>query len=241
MHELADAIAQFVLLIPDMNFYFDQPVRRIIAEEIDICTSIVAATDQDGRSTSSREQFDRCLASMVDLSESTVRSAELAGDPDGPFGAAQLQRELVLTPWQRINYALGYLHDRKPRVCEAPEDPLPNPLEWSSLATALVWFARQSPVYFQTPENEALIVSMKQQGMDLLQMMEQQLDCFSGSGSGMNDPVSMGLVEYQLALEELVAGIHEAEQDFREAKLQRERTSFCAGMRVRKQHIGRKA
>ena len=139
--ELADAIAQFVLLTPDMNFYFDQPVRRRIAEEIDICTSIAAARDRDGHSTSSREQFDRCLASMADLSTSAVRSAELAGDPNGPFGAEQLQRELVLPPWQRINYALGYLHERNKAACAAPEEPLPNPLEWSALATALVWFA----------------------------------------------------------------------------------------------------
>jgi hypothetical protein len=219
VNELADAIAQFVLLTPDMNFYFDQPVRRGIAEEIDICTSIAAARDQDGRSTSSREQFDRCLASMVDLSVSAVRSAELSGDPDGPFGAAQMQRELVLTPWQRINYALGYLHERHPAACTAPEEPLPNPLEWSALATALVWFARQSPVYLQTPENETLIARMKQQGMDLLQTMEQQLDCFSGYGSGINDPVSMSLLDYRRSLEDLVAGIREAELAFRESKL----------------------
>jgi hypothetical protein len=219
LHELADAIAQFVLLIPDMNFYFDQPVRRRIAEEINICTSIAADMDEDGNLTLSRDQFDRCLASMVDLSESMVLSAELAGDPDGPFGAVQLQRELELTPWQRINYALGYLHDRSPAACEAPEEPLPNPLEWSALATTLAWFARQSPVYFQTPENEALIVRMRQQGMDLLQAMEQQVDCFSGVGGGINDPVSMGLVDYRQALEELVAGIGETELAFREARL----------------------
>jgi hypothetical protein len=219
VRELADAIAQFVLLTPDMNFYFDQPARRRIAEEIDICTSIAAARDQDGRSTSSREQFDRCLASMVDLSETAVRSAELAGDPDGPFGAAQLQRELALTPWQRINYALGYLHERNPAACAAPEEPLPNPLEWSALATALVWFARQSPVYLQTPGNETLIARMRQQGLELLQTMEQQVDCFSGSGGGINDPVSMSLVDYRKALEELVAGIREAELTFRESKL----------------------
>ena len=219
VRELADAIAQFVLLTPNMNFYFDQPVRRRIAEEINICTSIAAARDQQGHSTSSREQFDRCLASMVDLSESAVRSAELAGDPHGPFGVVQLQRELVLPPWQRINYALGYLHERNPGACTAPEKPLPNPLEWSALATTLVWFARQSPVYFQTPENEALTALMKQQGLELLQSMEQQVDCFSGSGSGINDPVSMSLVDYRKALGELVAGIREAELAFRETRL----------------------
>jgi hypothetical protein len=219
VRELTDAIAQFVLLTPDMNFYFDQPVRQRIAEEIDICTSIAAARDKAGHPSSSRDQFDRCLASMVDLSETAVRSAELAGDPDGPFGAAQLQRELVLTPWQRINFALGYLHERNPAACPEPEKPLPNPLEWSALATTLVWFARQSPVYLQTPENEALIALMRQQGLELLQSMEQQVDCFSGSGGGINDPVSMSLVDYRKALEDLVAGIREAELAFRGSRL----------------------
>jgi hypothetical protein len=219
VRELADAVAQFVLLIPDMNFYFDQPVRSRIIEEINICTSIVAATGRDSESTLSREQFDRCLASLVDLAESTVRSAELAGDPDGPFGTVQLQRELVLTPWQRINYALGYLHEKSPRACESPEEPLPNPLEWSTLATALAWFARQSPVYFQTPENEALVVRMQQQGMELLRAMEQQVACFSGAAGGINDPVSMVLLDYRQALIELTAGIREAELAFRESRL----------------------
>lgn len=220
LSELADAIAQFVLLTPDMNFYFDQPVRRKIAEEIDICTSIAAARDHDGRPTASREQFDRCLASMVELSDSEVRSAELAGDPDGPFGAVQLQRELVLTPWQRINYALGYLHEtNQTAACTVPDEPLPNPLEWSALATTLVWFARQSPVYLQTPENEALIAHMREQGLELLQTMEQQVDCFSGSGTGINDPVTRSLVGYRQALEELASGISEAELAFRESKL----------------------
>jgi len=219
LRELADAAAQFALLMPNMNFYFDQPVRRRIAEEIDICTSIAAATDSEGNSTLSREQFDRCLASMVELAESSVNSAELAGDPDGPFGAVQLQRELELTPWQRINYALGYLHDTYSSACEAPEEPLPNPLEWSALTTTLSWFASQSPVYFQTPENEALIVRMRQQGMELLQAMEQQVDCFSGAGGGINDPVSLSMLGYRQILEELVAGIRETELSFRETRL----------------------
>ena len=187
--ELADAVAQLVLMIPDMNFYFDQPVRKRITEEIDICTSIVAAIVPEGETSLSRKQFDRCLESLVDLSENMVRRAELAGDPDGPFGADQLRRELQLTPWQRINYALGYLHERFATDCQFPEDPLANPLEWAVLATSLAWFAEQSPVYFQTPANEALVVRMRQQGMELLQAMEQQADCFSSAGKGINDPL----------------------------------------------------
>ncbi len=217
--ELADAVAQLVLMIPDMNFYFDQPVRKRITEEIDICTSIVAATVPEGETSLSRKQFDRCLESLVDLSENTVRRAELAGDPDGPFGAEQLRRELQLTPWQRINYALGYLHERFATDCQFPEEPLANPLEWAVLATSLAWFAEQSPVYFQTPANEALVVRMRQQGMELLQTMEQQAECFSSAGKGINDPLRRSLFGYRRALEALAVGINEAELVFRQERL----------------------
>ena len=217
--ELADAVAQLVLMIPDMNFYFDQPVRKRITEEIDICTSIVAATVPEGETSLSRKQFDRCLESLVDLSENLVRRAELAGDPDGPFGADQLRRELQLTPWQRINYALGYLHERFATDCQFPEEPLANPLEWAVLATSLAWFAEQSPVYFQTPANEALVVRMRQQGMELLQAMEQQANCFSSAGKGINDPLRRSLFGYRRALEALAVSINEAELVFRQERL----------------------
>lgn len=219
IRELADAVAQFVLLIPDMDFYFDQPVRSKITEKINFCTSIAAASDPYGQAALSREQYDGCLASLVELSDTLTRSAELSGDMDGPYAAAQLQRELALTPWQRINYALGYLYEKNPAACRAPEDALPNPLEWSSLATALAWFARQAPVYIKTPENEALIMRMKQQGLELLRAMEQQVDCFSSQGPGINDPVSLSLDDYRHALEDLIAGIRETELAFREEKL----------------------
>jgi hypothetical protein len=202
-----------------MNFYFDQPVRKRITEEIDICTSIVADTRSDGETSLSRQQFDRCLESLADLSENMVRRAELAGDPDGPFGADQLRRELQLTPWQRINYALGYLHERFTTDCQLPEEPLANPLEWAVLATSLAWFAEQSPVYFQTPANEALVVRMRQQGMELLQAMEQQAGCFSSTGKGINDPLRRSLFGYRRALEALAVGINEAELLFRQERL----------------------
>jgi len=217
--ELADAVAQLVLMIPDMNFYFDQPVRKRITEEIDVCTSIVAATGPDRETSLNREQYDRCLAGLANLSETMVGREELAGDPDGPFGADQLRRELQLTPWQRINYALGYLHERYDTDCQFPEEPLPNPLEWAALATSLAWFAEQSPVYFQTPANEALVVRMRQQGMELLRAMEHQVDCFSRSGKGINDPVRRSLFGYRQAMEALAAGINEAELVFRQERL----------------------
>jgi hypothetical protein len=217
--DIGDAIAQLVLLVPDMNYYFDQPVRRRIAEEINICISIVANTEPQGVSNLSREQFDGCLESLVGMSSDLVSKEELAGDPDGPFGSDQLLRELMMPPWQRINYSLGYLHERFPTGCEPPAQPLPNPLEWSSLANLITWLARQAPVYFQTPENEALVVRMRQQGLELLRTMTQQVDCISGAGTGINDPVTRSLADYRLALGDLVAGLREAELEFRADRL----------------------
>ena len=52
-------------------------------------------------------------------------------------------------------------------------------------------------MYFQTPENEALVARMRQQGMDLVNSMAQQLDCISGAGGGFRDPVSVSLEQYR--------------------------------------------
>jgi hypothetical protein len=130
--ELGDAVSQIVLKTPDLGYYYDQPVRKTIAEEIDVCTSIAAVRDEEGKPTLTREQFDGCLESLTQLAENETRTAELAGDPDGPFGDDQLRRELALTPWQRINYGIGFMHDRYETGCEPPGEPLPNPLEWAT-------------------------------------------------------------------------------------------------------------
>jgi hypothetical protein len=87
------------------------------------------------------------------------------------------------------------------------------------MATTLAWFAEQSPVYFQTPANEALVARMRQQGMELLQAMAQQADCFSRSGKGIGDPVRRSLSGYRRALATLAAGISEAELLFRQERL----------------------
>jgi len=217
--ELADTVTQLVLQVPDMSFYYDQPVRSRISEEIDICISVAAVRDDNGQPQMSRQQFDGCIASMVQMAQTQVRRAELAGDPRGPFGSDQLQRELELTPWQRINYAIGYLHERSNTACPMPASALPNPLEWSALATLMVWFSSQSPVYMQTPENEALVASMRQIGLDLLRTMSEQVDCINGAGGSYNDLIGASLQQYQNALVDLVGGIRATELNFREARL----------------------
>ena len=217
--EIADAVSQLVMLLPDMDFYFDQPVRLGISEEIDICTSIIAATRGRDTPALARPQFDGCLESMADMAATVARREELAGGPRGPFGIDQLRRELLLTPAQRINYLIGLLHNEYPGSCAPPDQPLPNPVEWASLATLFTWFARQSPVYFQTPLGESQLKRIRDQGRELQSVMARQLDCISGSGTGINDPVVRGLADYRAALDALTAGIREAEIEFRSAAL----------------------
>ncbi len=216
--ELADSVVQIGLLMPDFDFYTGQPVRRQLSQEIDICISIAANRDSNGDYTLSREQFDACLKSMVDLADSLARGAELAGDANGPFGTDQLRRELALTPWQRINYTLGYITYEFSTACRIAET-LPNPLEWSVLATLVAWLADRSPVYFQTSENEAQILRMRKIGVELQQALSRQADCLAGTGTGLSDPVSRSLTIYRKALLALVSGIRNAELRFRNSHL----------------------
>jgi hypothetical protein len=214
--DVADAVAQMVLLIPDMAYYFGQPVRQAIANEADRCIGIIAEAGQPGQPPIGREPFDSCLENLVGLAGEQAARPELAGDPDGPFGTDQLLRELVMTAPQRVNYALGYLQERAATDCELPGAPLPNPLEWASLAALVDWFAEQSPVYFQTPANEGRVVALRAQGMNLMRSLTEQVDCISGSGAGISDPVMRSLRDYRASLDELIAGIREAEIEFRE-------------------------
>jgi hypothetical protein len=62
---LANAVAQLSLLIPDMGYYFDTPLRAGIAEEINICISIAASLNEDGGVAMTRQQFDACMETLL--------------------------------------------------------------------------------------------------------------------------------------------------------------------------------
>ena len=216
---LADAVAQLALLIPDMGYYFDTPVRGRIVEEINICISIAVSVGDEGYHTMTRRQFDACMEALLQLADEETRLAELSGDMNGPFTTETLRRELSITPWQRINYGIGYLHDRYSTDCQPPANALPNPLEWAVLANTMAWFAEDGPVYFQTPENEARLTRMRNIGEQLILDLAEQSTCLAAAGTGLNDPVSRGLVDYELALRELDLGIENAEAGFRIERL----------------------
>jgi hypothetical protein len=212
---LADAVAQLALLVPDMAYYFDTPVRSRIVVQINACVGLAAAMTRDDSTGMTRRQFDDCMEALLQLADSETRLAELSGNINGPFTTDTLRRELSVTPWQRINYGIGYLHDRYSTSCQLPEQVLPNPLEWSVLATTMAWFGEHFPEFFQTPENEIRLTRMRSVGEQLILAMAEQADCLAGDGSGINDPVSRGMTDYELALRELKTGIDDAILDFR--------------------------
>jgi len=216
---IADAVAQLTLLIPDMGYYFNTPVRARIVEEINICISIAASLDDSGAPAMTRRQFDACIDALLQLADQEARLAELSGDMNGPFTPDTLRRELSVTPWQRINFGVGYLHERYSTTCQLPAKPMPNPLEWAVLATTLTWFAEHSPGFFQTPENETRLSKMRSIGEQLILGMTEQSECLAGTGSSISDPVSRGMTDYELALRDLDLGIENAETDFRTQRL----------------------
>ena len=216
---LADAVAQLALLIPDMGYYFDTPVRARIVSEISECTSVAASLDDNLDPAMTRRQFDACMDTLLRLAQRETRLTELSGDMNGPFTIDALRRELSVTPWQRINYGVGYLHENYLTVCHPPAGALPNPLEWAVLATTMTWFAEYFPGYFKTPENEFRLSEMRSIGELLITGLAEQTGCLAAVGTSINDPVSRTMTDYELALRELDLGIENAELDFRSKRL----------------------
>lgn len=216
---LADAVAQLVLLIPDMAYYFDTPVRARIDREMDACISMAAKADENGASVMKRRQYDSCMQTILQMADRESRLAELSGDMNGPFTAETLRRETSVAPWQRVNYAIGFIEEHFSTQCLPPANVLPNPLEWAVLANTMSWFAEHSPEFFETTENENRIARMRSIGEEIIQAMMEQSECLATSGTGINDVVSRIMTEYEIALRELNSGIRSAEVDFRTQKL----------------------
>ena len=216
---LADSVAQMTLMIPDMSYYFDLPVRAKIVEEINICISIAASRDDAGRAIMTRSQFDACIEALLQLGDKEARLAELSGDVNGPFTPVTLQRELNVPAWQRINYGIGYLHRRQSPPCQLPATALPNPLEWAVLATTISWFAESFPEYFYTTENETRLAQMRGIGEQLILDMAEQAVCLATDGADPTDLLGRSLTDYELALRDLDSGIKNAEMDFRMQRL----------------------
>ena len=216
---IMDAHAKMLLLVPDSGYYLEQPVRRNIGEEIDICTSIAATVLPDSDSSISREQFDGCMDSFLALLKTDIQREALAGNRSGPFERDQLRRELSLTPWQRINYTLGYLDEKYAAACDIREQSLVNPFEWALITGIMRWFADQWPVYFRSPENEVRLQQMLAAGEQLIEQLQMRSDCLTGLGDPMSDIVTRLVDEYHMQINQLLLGIQEVQQAFRDERL----------------------
>ncbi len=216
---LADAVAQLALLIPDMAYYFNTPVRARIERGVNTCIGLAAKRDDSDGSVLIRRQFDSCMESLLQMADRETRVAELSGDMNGPFTNDTLRRELGVAPWQRINYAVGYLDDRFTTDCLPPANVLPNPLEWSVLANIMSWFGEHYPEFFDTTENENRISRMRNIGEEIVLAMVEQSECLAASGTGYNDLISRIMTDYEIALRQLESGISKAEADFRNQRL----------------------
>ncbi len=216
---LANAVAQLALVIPDMAYYFDTPVRAKIARDISTCINLATGQDDNGNSSTTRRQFDACMESLLRLADRDSRLTELSGDMNGPFTTDTLRRELSVAPWQRVNYAVGYLHERFSTDCLPPANVLPNPLEWAVLANIMSWYAEKYPEFFDSTENENRIARMRIIGEEIVLAMMEQSECLAASGSGFNDLISRIMTDYEIVLRDLDAGMSQAEADFRATRL----------------------
>jgi hypothetical protein len=156
---------------------------------------------------------------MLRLADRETRLAELSGDMNGPFTTDTLRRELSVAPWQRINYAVGYLHERFSTECLPPANVLPNPLEWAVLANIMSWYAEKYPAFFESTENENRIAKMRIIGEEIVLAMVEQSECLAASGSGFNDLISRIMTDYEIVLRDLDSGMSQAETDFRATRL----------------------
>lgn len=212
--KLVDAHAILDLLLPDAGYYFQQPMRESIREEVAVCTSIVAAAMLELKPISS-EQYDGCVSSFLDMGSVQAKNIPLSGNSSGPWERQQLRRELSLTPWQRINYLLAYLTTQYSNSCVDTARVI-NPLEWSVQAAVMAWFTAPWPSLANTEVNENAVDSMLDEFTQFNRQMTTYRSCLLGTGG---DLIQRMLANYKLKLDELIASIAMLEQQFRQARL----------------------
>lgn len=212
--KLVDARAILELLLPDASYYFLQPLRDSIREEIAVCTSIVAAAVQADQPISP-EQYEGCVSSFLNMGTVQAKNIPLSGNSTGPWEQEQLRRELSLTPWQRVNYLLAYLSKQYSNSCVDPGRVI-NPLEWSLQAVVMAWFTSPWPSLANTEVNENSVDKMLLEINQFNQQMTKYKSCLLGTNG---DLIQRMQASYNLKLDELISSITTLEQQFRDDKL----------------------
>lgn len=206
--ELADAYARLALFVPDIGFYLDQPVRRVLRSAVDAC-------DPDPLLVGPlpREDFERCLVRLSDLLEYGLGSEELVGGAQGPFAPEFLRRELGLVSWQRAAYLDGYLAWMLEAQCEVP--PWVNVLDWSLVAELLARWVPHRPVYFAAARWQDTLAAIQDRMIDHGRKKTEWIDCTTGQGRARRDPVIRVLERHEEAIRDVDRLMQAASDEFR--------------------------
>lgn len=197
----------------DLEGYLSQPMRTALENDLLVCFDISRGTGPRPREPIALSQYQSCQSSFLRWATETAMSPELAGEASGPFEIANLERELELSPWQRVNYWTGYLADQLGEECELDLE-LVNALEWAVAANAYVVFAQRWPAYFQATDSSEQIDRMLGAGQRLVAALTPLSRCGSGTS-----PLMAAAAEYAEALDETVVQLAAATQDFRATRL----------------------
>ncbi len=213
---LASLTAAYTLDSRDLEGYLSQPVRDSIEKDLLVCFEISRTGGPLPQAPISAAQFERCLDAVVDWAVEQARQPELAGRAAGPYEAEALNRELGLSPWQRINYWIGFLGSQVSDDCGLEGDSVVNPFEWSVAARAYTWLADRWPAYFASADRSAQVDSMVAAGVDAATRLVRLESC-GGGDSG--PPLTYLMQRYLEGLSETAAALASATDAFRKGRL----------------------
>ena len=193
--------------------YLAQPTRESLTSELLVCLGMSRDRTALPIEPISDEQYRGCLQAFESWAGEQAVSPELAGAANGPFGMDQLLRETRLSPWQRINYWIGYLAELSDGACRVSGLPVVNPLEYGIAARALVRFVRHWPQYADAQTVQTL-QRIQGVGQNLITALDVTQRCASAQ-----QPLAGALSAYGDSLAMLDAGLTAARSEFLAANL----------------------
>ncbi|MEM9303240.1 MAG: hypothetical protein AAGE01_14090 [Pseudomonadota bacterium] len=213
LRELGLLQATASLTSRSLESYLEQPVRSQLDDELTVCFGLTRDVLEGPPEPLAPGQFDACVTAFSDWAIDSAGRPELAGQQFGPFEPENLLREGRLSPWQRINYWLGYLDRLEGSSCELAGEALVNPLEWTLAARALTWFVDRWPQYA-----DAATVARVETVFDLGRRTVGELEAARSCATA-GAPLLGAFGAYEEALGLLQDSLSVALDDFREARL----------------------
>lgn len=206
---VAEVGAQLGLLADSLDGYLDQPFRETLENELAVCMRFGRRQGMGPPAPISDIQFNGCLNSFEQWAVRGAVRPETSGDSDGPFGAVQLDRELELPAWQRVNYLRGYLAQHVDG-CQAPRTQFLNPIEWSVGARSWADFAEAWPMK-AAQVGVAAVRRMGVAGLDLVAELAQPCD----RDDGMMRVINASLENYRRGVAAFAQALEARRAQFR--------------------------